>query len=110
MKTPEPTVLHQEGSREPTSINGWSQVAAKKAAPVPVPQLKAVGQKPVYTVLGSKLAEAKRKKLEKEEVTKRQAKMEDVVDDWEQEVGQEGVEDTHGNATANRGNSEPGGP
>jgi transcriptional repressor NF-X1 len=101
MKTPEPTVLHQEGSREPTSINGWSQVAAKKAAPVPVAQLKAVGQKPVYTVLGSKLAEAKRKKLEKEEVMKRQAEMEDVVDDWEQEMGQEDVEDTDGNATAN---------
>jgi hypothetical protein len=63
----------------------------------------------VYTVLGSKLAEAKRKKLEKEEAMKRQAKMEDVVDDWEQEMGQEGVEDTDGNRTANRGHGEPGG-
>jgi hypothetical protein len=38
---------------------------------------------------------------------KRQAKMEDVVDDWEQEMGQEGVEDTDGNATANRGHGGP---
>jgi transcriptional repressor NF-X1 len=107
-KTPEPTVLHQEGSRESTSINGWSQVAAKKAAPVTVPQLKAVGERPVYTVLGSKLAEAKRKKLEKEAMLRRQAKIEDVVDDWEQEVGQEGVEDVSGYATANGGNGQPG--
>jgi transcriptional repressor NF-X1 len=108
-KTPEPTVLHQEGSRESTSIDGWSQVAAKKAPPVSVPQLKAVGQRPVYTVLGSKLAEAKRKKLEKEEMMRRQAKMEDVVDDWEQEMGPEDVEDVSDHARTNGGNGEPGG-
>ena len=100
LTTPEPIVLHQQGDRDSTSIDGWSQVAAKKAAPISVVQVKAVGQRPVYTVLGSKLAEAKRKKLENEEMMRRQTE-EDVVDDWEQEMGQEGGEDMSGHATAN---------
>jgi transcriptional repressor NF-X1 len=91
--TPEPTILHQQGGRGSALTNGWSQVAAKKVAPVSVPQIKAVGQRPMYTVLGSKLAEAKRRKLENEEMIRRRANKEDVVDDWEQEIGQEGGED-----------------
>jgi transcriptional repressor NF-X1 len=91
--TTELKVLHQQGSRDSVSTNGWSQVAAKKAAPVYTQQLKAVGHKPVYTVLGSKLAEAKRKKLENEERLRRQAEGEDVVDDWEQEVGLENMDE-----------------
>ena len=92
--TTEPKVLHQQGGRDSVSTNGWSQVAAKKAAPVYTQQLKAVGHRPVYTVLGSKLAEAKRKKLENEERLRRQAEgEEDVVDDWEQEVGLENMDE-----------------
>ncbi|KAI9874470.1 MAG: hypothetical protein M1830_009719 [Pleopsidium flavum] len=44
----------------------------------------AVGTKSVYTVLGSKMAEAKRKKEEKE-----RERRESVVDDWEEEVRKE---------------------
>ena len=97
--SPEPTILHQQGGRESNSINGWSQVAAKKAALVYVPEVKAMGQRPVYTVLGSKLAEAKRKKLENEEMLRLQEKEEDVVDDWEQEMAQDGAEDVKGPVT-----------
>lgn len=100
----EPKVLHQQGGRDSVSTNGWSQVAAKKAAPVYTQQLKAVGQRPAYTVLGSKLAEAKRKKLENEEKLRRQAQGEDVVDDWEQEVGLENMDDP---ATAGKADGEP---
>ena len=96
--TPEPGILYQGGGRDSTSVNGWSYVAAKKAAPAYVPEVKAVGQRPVYTVLGSKLAEAKRKKLENEEMLRRHAKDEDVVDDWEQDMGQDGTKDMVGPA------------
>jgi transcriptional repressor NF-X1 len=99
--TDDPIVLHQQGGLESTSTNGWSQVAAKKAAPVSAPRVKAIGQRPVYTVLGSKLAEAKRKRMENEEMRRKQANQEDVVEDWEQEMGQQGVEDMNGPATAN---------
>jgi transcriptional repressor NF-X1 len=99
--TDEPTVLHQQGGLVSTSTGGWSQVAAKKAAPVSAPRVKPVSQRPVYTVLGSKLAEAKRKKMENDEILRRQANDEDVVDDWEQEMGQEGVEDMNGPPRAN---------
>jgi transcriptional repressor NF-X1 len=91
--TAEPKVLHQQGGRGSASTNGWSQVAAKKAAPVYTQQPKAVGHRPIYTVLGSKLAEAKRKKLENEERLKRQAEGEDVVDDWEQAVGRDNMDE-----------------
>ncbi|MCJ1364274.1 FKBP12-associated protein [Acarospora aff. strigata] len=64
---------------------GWSQVAAKAAAPRRAPVQAAVGAKSVYTVLGSKMAEAKRKK-EKEEKERMEMV---VVDDWEEEVRKE---------------------
>ncbi|KAK5552497.1 FKBP12-associated protein [Exophiala xenobiotica] len=64
------------------------QQHAKRAAPIQAPQVKPVGQKPVYTVLGSRLAEAKRKKQENEEKLRRKAE-EQVVDDWEKEVEKE---------------------
>ena len=105
--TPEPTILHQQGSRESTSTDGWSQVAAKKAAPIFAPKLKAVGQRPVYTVLGSRLAEARRKKLEDEELLRSQAEEDDVVDDWEQEVGQEVTENRNGPSEASGLNNKP---
>ena len=59
---------------------GWSQVAAKNASAARAPVQKAVGERPIYTVLGSRLAEAKRKKLMEEKLK------EEVVDDWEQEA------------------------
>jgi transcriptional repressor NF-X1 len=83
----EPRLIYQNGGKDSMSNNslpgGWSQVAAKGSAPARAPQIQPVGQRPVYTVLGSRLAEAKRKKLEKEEKLRKQA---EVVDDWEQEV------------------------
>ncbi|KAG9774221.1 hypothetical protein KCU88_g5539, partial [Aureobasidium melanogenum] len=86
---PEPKVLRQQGKPVTNEINGWSQVAARRAAPAQAPQVKPVGQKPVYTVLGSRLAEAKRKKQEHEELLRKKAQKQEVVDDWEQEVERE---------------------
>ncbi|KAL9637600.1 MAG: hypothetical protein Q9164_002104 [Protoblastenia rupestris] len=63
---------------------GWSQVAAKGPAPRTLRPQSGFGQKTAYTVLGSKLKDAKKKK---EEV--RKALEADVVDDWEEEVRRE---------------------
>ena len=79
----QPVVLCREGESGSGTANGWSKVASRKSAPAQAPQVKAVGPRPVYTVLGSKLAEAKRKKLEMK------AKDEEVVDDWEQEMNKD---------------------
>lgn len=61
---------------------GWSQVAAKAAAPRTAFRQMAVGEKSVYTVLGSKLRDAKKKKEE----MKKAKESEIVVDDWEEEM------------------------
>ena len=74
-------ILRREAD-DAASNGGWSQVAAKAAAPRMAPRQMAVGEKSVYTVLGSKLKEAKRKREEEK------AK-EAVVDDWEEEVRKE---------------------
>jgi len=83
----EPLLIHQKDGKEATLKNstagGWSQVAAKGSAPARAPQVQPVGQRPMYTVLGSRLAEAKKKKQDKESKLRKQA---EVVDDWEQEV------------------------
>ena len=70
---------------ESVTNGGWSQVAAKAAAPRFAPKQTTVGEKSVYTVLGSKLRDAKK---QKEELKKAKEK-EVVVDDWEEEVNRE---------------------
>lgn len=82
----EPKIVHQAGKSGGNVAHGWSQVAAKRAIPMQAPQVKAVGQRPIYTVLGSRLAEAKKKKQETEELIKKKAAQQEVVDDWEQEA------------------------
>jgi len=72
------------------SNGGWSQVAAKAAAPRMAPRQMALGEKSVYTVLGSRLKDAKKKK---EDMMKAR-KDEDVVEDWEEEVRKEEAEQT----------------
>ncbi len=67
-----------------TNNGGWSQVAAKAVAPRRAQMQAAVGTKSVYTVLGGKMAEAKRNKEQKEK-----ERNESVVDDWEEEVRKE---------------------
>ena len=67
---------------DPANNGGWSQVAAKAAAPRIATRQMAVGEKSVYTVLGSKLRDAKRKKEE----MKKAKESEVVVDDWEEEM------------------------
>ena len=67
---------------DPANNGGWSQVAAKAAAPRWAPRQTAVGEKSVYTVLGSKLRDAKKKKEE----MKKAKESEVVVDDWEEEM------------------------
>ena len=73
---------------DPANNGGWSQVAAKGAAPRTAPRYRMVGEKSVYTVLGSKLRDAKKKK---EEMKK--AKESEVVDDWEEEVKKQEAEE-----------------
>jgi transcriptional repressor NF-X1 len=83
----EPLLIQQKDGKEATlksaTAGGWSQVAAKGSAPARAPQIQPVGQRPMYTVLGSRLAEAKKKKQDKEFKLRKQT---EVVDDWEQEV------------------------
>ncbi|KAI4179660.1 MAG: hypothetical protein L6R41_007698 [Letrouitia leprolyta] len=69
------------------NTDGWSKVAAKAAAPRSAPKLMGVGEKSSYTVLGSRLKDAKRKKEEAERVRK-EAEL-GLVDDWEEEVRKE---------------------
>ncbi|KAL8717360.1 MAG: hypothetical protein Q9181_008335 [Wetmoreana brouardii] len=77
-------ILRKELDRS-GNTDGWSRVAAKAAAPRSAPKLTGVGEKSVYTVLGSKLKDAKKKKEEME-----RAKAEEpLVDDWEEEVRKE---------------------
>ena len=65
-------------------------MAAKAATPRLAPRLVAVGEKSVYTVLGSRLRDAKKKK---EEAMAKKAKEEEVVDDWEEEMRREEAEE-----------------
>lgn len=67
------------------TTDGWSRVAAKAATPRSAPKQVGVGEKSVYTVLGSRLKEAKKKKEEMEKAKADEA----VVDDWEEEVRKE---------------------
>ena len=66
---------------DPANNGGWSQVAAKGAAHRIAPRQAAVGEKSVYTVLGSKLRDAKKKNEEMKKV-----KEAEVIDDWEEEM------------------------
>ncbi|KAL8935769.1 MAG: hypothetical protein Q9216_005270 [Gyalolechia sp. 2 TL-2023] len=82
-------ILRREPDGSETA-DGWSRVAAKAAAPRSAPRLVGVGEKSPYTVLGSRLRDAKRKKEEEAE----RAKQEELslVDDWEEEVRKEEAE------------------
>ena len=79
-------ILRRESDSAGNS-DGWSRVAAKAAVgPRSAPRQVAVGGKSSFTVLGSKLKDAKRKKEERERGKGRE---EDVVEDWEEEVRRE---------------------
>ncbi|RMD39411.1 hypothetical protein DV735_g5725, partial [Chaetothyriales sp. CBS 134920] len=83
-------IVHIQDTQAAASSGGWSQVAAKKAAPITTVRVaEPVGQRPLYTVLGSRLAQA-RKDKEKQKGSK--AKAESVVDNWEEEVEREEAE------------------
>ena len=79
---PSLNILRKESDTGPDSA-GWSQVAAKAAAPRTAPTLTAMGERSVYTVLGSKLRDAKKKREEEKKT------QEIVVDDWEEEMRKE---------------------
>ena len=81
---PSLNILHRELDESATN-GGWSRVAAKAAAPRFAPTQTAVGEKSVYTVLGSRLRDAKKKK----EDSKKAKESEVVVDDWEEAVDRE---------------------
>lgn len=80
---------------------GWSQVAAKAAAPRRAPVQAAVGAKSVYTVLGSKMAEAKKKRDREREEKEREKLL--VVDDWEAEIRREEEEEAEAEKQASGG-------
>ena len=77
-------IIHQQGKQETTNANGWSQVAARRSAPIQASQPKAIGERPVYTVLGSRLAEAKKQR--EAEIKRKKLEAENVLDSWEDEV------------------------
>lgn len=88
----EPRIIQIQSKSTSAATGGWSQVAAKRAVPRQAPQVAPVGQRPIYTVLGSRLQEARKKKLEDEAMLKKLAKAraeEPVVDDWEMEAEKE---------------------
>ena len=66
------------------SSGGWSQVAAKGATPRSAPKQTAIGEKSVYTVLGSRV-----KDMKKKQEIKKAKQTEAVVEDWEEEVRKE---------------------
>ena len=68
---------------DPVNNGGWSQVAAKGVAPRTLQPQTGFGQKSAYTVLGSRLKDAKKKEKSKK------AREREVVDDWEDEIRQE---------------------
>jgi len=83
---------------DPALNGGWSQVAAKAAAPRSAPRQSAVGEKSLYTVLGSKLRDAKKRREETKKAMK-----EEVVDDWEEEMRkEEAAEENAKNAEAEK--------
>lgn len=85
----EPHLINTQAKTTSAATGGWSQVAAKRtnAPPRQAPSVPALGQRTVYTVLGSKLAEAKRKKQEDAELLKRLARQrEEAAEDWEAEA------------------------
>lgn len=92
-------IIHQQGKQDSASTNGWSQVAARRSAPMTAPQVKAVGQRPVYTVLGSRLAEAKKQK--EAEIKRKKLEAENLADSWEDEVEKE-TDDVMGEKEAER--------
>ena len=77
--------------------DGWSRVVAKAATPRSAPRQTAVGEKSAYTVLGSKLKDAKKKR---EDFQK--AKLE-VVEDWEEEARKEEEATVEGETRAEDG-------
>ena len=87
---PSLNILRRELDESATN-GGWSQVAAKAAAPRFAPLQTAVGEKSVYTILGSKLQDAKKKKGEN--LKKKDKETEIIVDDWEEAVDREEKEE-----------------
>ncbi|MCJ1286883.1 FKBP12-associated protein [Xylographa opegraphella] len=74
-------ILRQE--RDAASADGWSQVAAKAAVGARAAPVKpTIGNKSSFTVLGSQVKAARKKKAEKD-------KEESVVEDWEEEMRRE---------------------
>lgn len=89
----EPKVLNEGGQNTSTGIaaGGWNQVAAKRNAAIAPPTVAPIGQKSSFTVLGSKLAEAKKKRAEEAAMEKKRQELlkQEVVDDWSAEVDRE---------------------
>lgn len=81
---------------DPANSGGWSQVAAKAAAPRTLPRQTGVGQKSVYTVLGSKLRDAKKRRDEEKKARENEV----VVDDWEEEMRREEEQEEKATAEA----------
>lgn len=97
-RNPEPKIVHEAGTLPgpgKPGPGGWSQVAARKTAPMMAPSVQPVGQRSSFTVLGSKLAEAKKKQKEAAAMEKKRKELqsEPVIEDWSAEVEREDEED-----------------
>ncbi|KPI39714.1 uncharacterized protein AB675_3358 [Cyphellophora attinorum] len=100
MSGPEPKVLAVQTKSTPASNGGWSQVAAGMKRTTLVPAAP-VGQKSVFTVLGTKTAERKREKEANEKMLRKVRKEEEVVvDDWEAEVDNEKADEPEPESSA----------
>ena len=101
----EPKILHEAGQpiAGVSAAGGWSQVAAKRSGAMAVPTIAPVGQRSSFTVLGSKLAEAKKRKEEEKAMEKKRKELlkQEVVEDWSAEVDREELE------TARSGQASP---
>ncbi|KAL8714735.1 MAG: hypothetical protein Q9225_006496 [Loekoesia sp. 1 TL-2023] len=84
------------------TVDGWSRVAARAAAPRSAPKQVGVGEKSPYTVLGSKLKDAKRKKEEMEKAMMG----EDLADDWEEAMEDDEAAKAEEGKLADRGQQE----
>ena len=90
-------VVRQEGLNDGLGVGGWSQVAAKAAAPRRAPVASTVGQKSGFAVLQagtggqSSTASAAKSKSQAKKERKKERKA-SVADDWEAELAKEEAE------------------
>lgn len=85
-------ITRREGPSDSNSSGGWSQVAAKAAAPRRAPVASAVGSKSGFAVLQSGGTFVAKKSKTQEKKQKKKERKASVADDWEDEMEKEEAE------------------